>query len=425
MNMKQEINDELLPSNIPRYLILEIWNLAQELDIDRLAIVGGAVRDSILNKINNNAIQTSKDIDLLVSSSAINLAKRVKNKLGEERVSEIHLFELFDTAEIKVDGYMIDIASAREESYPVPGTNPDITPSTIEKDLFRRDFTINAMAIEISNNNLFDLFEGQESLKNKELEFLHDQSVTDDPTRIIRAARYAAQLDLKLKTKSIKQIHETLKKWPWIWSHKDPYRLAPNSLSTRLKDEIELLLKQKEWEKAINYLQDWGALKLLDDNIQNDKTIKNRIIWGNKLRLKYLTLLIAGSEDAINIAKRLQIQKTQIKLLEKAIEFKEWIDFISKTNKNRIWSPSKWCIELENKNWNPEVIAIAISLKVENWEILYEWWKNWRHIKSPISAKEMIHQGWEPGPKLGAELKRLRYIYVNKTGSSKTKLMKN
>jgi tRNA nucleotidyltransferase (CCA-adding enzyme) len=153
---------------------------------DPVYLVGGAVRDLLLGR-------GRADIDLVVVGDAAALAAR----LGAEVVSH----ERFATAKVRLDGHELDIASARSESYPHPGALPVVEPSArLEEDLGRRDFTINAMAISLNGDSrLIDPYGGQADLARRQLRILHSRSFEDDPTRAIRAARYAARFGFELE----------------------------------------------------------------------------------------------------------------------------------------------------------------------------------------------------------------------------------
>lgn len=143
-------------------------------------VVGGAVRDLLLGR-------ERADLDLVVEGDAAALAAR----LGGAAIEHGR----FGTAKVGVDGHEIDIASARSEAYAHPGALPEVTvPATIEEDLGRRDFTINAMAIPLfGEERLIDPCGGEADLRAGLLRVLHAKSFADDPTRAIRAARYAAR----------------------------------------------------------------------------------------------------------------------------------------------------------------------------------------------------------------------------------------
>lgn len=143
-------------------------------------VVGGAVRDLLLGR-------GRADLDVVVEGDAAALAAR----LGAEPVEH----ERFATAKVVLDGHELDLAGARTETYPHPGSLPEVEPAaTVEVDLGRRDFTINAMAIPLQGEpRLLDPHDGQADLKAGLLRVLHPRSFADDPTRAIRAARYAAR----------------------------------------------------------------------------------------------------------------------------------------------------------------------------------------------------------------------------------------
>ena len=177
----------------PKELISElknIGNLAKELGF-RAYIVGGVVRDIVLGKKN-------LDIDIIVEGDAPTLAKEYarRNNL------KVHTFEEFMTAQITLkSGLKIDFATARREIYDYPGAYPRVEKATLKEDLYRRDFTINTLAIEITEDNfgiLIDFFNGLRDLKDKMIRILHQLSFVEDPIRILRALRFTGRLGFRL-----------------------------------------------------------------------------------------------------------------------------------------------------------------------------------------------------------------------------------
>jgi tRNA nucleotidyltransferase (CCA-adding enzyme) len=158
-------------------------------------LVGGAVRDLLLGR-------GRSDIDLVVEGDASALAGR----LGGEVVEH----ERFATAKAQLGGHEVDIATARAESYPRPGALPEVEPTAgIAADLARRDFTINAMAIPLRRDpELIDPHRGQEDLQAGLLRVLHPRSFEDDPTRAVRAARYAARFGFELEPETVGLLSE-------------------------------------------------------------------------------------------------------------------------------------------------------------------------------------------------------------------------
>lgn len=170
-----------------------LWSVYPELDVVRdvageepVYLVGGSVRDLLLSR-------GRADIDLAIVGDASGLAAR----LGGQPVEH----ERFATAKVRLDGHEIDIATARAEVYPRPGALPQVEPaSEIEIDLARRDFTINAMAVPLRGEaRLIDPHGGQADLQAGLLRVLHRHSFEDDPTRALRAARYAARFGFELE----------------------------------------------------------------------------------------------------------------------------------------------------------------------------------------------------------------------------------
>jgi tRNA nucleotidyltransferase (CCA-adding enzyme) len=159
-------------------------------------LVGGSVRDLLLGR-------PRSDVDLVVEGSAAELA----SALGAEVVEH----ERFATAKVGLDGHEVDIAAARAETYARPGALPDVEPAAdIAADLGRRDFTINAMAIPLRGEPaLIDPYGGRADLEAGLLRVLHDRSFTDDPTRALRAARYAARFGFEPEPETAELLRET------------------------------------------------------------------------------------------------------------------------------------------------------------------------------------------------------------------------
>ncbi len=194
-NYKKSLQDSIFPI---------IADSAKELSIDSYAI-GGYVRDLILER------GKSKDIDIVAVGSGIQLAKKVASKLkGKPKVS---VFKNFGTAMIKHHNLEIEFVGARTESYTRDSRKPVVEDGTLLDDQKRRDFTINTMAISLNESDfgqLLDPFGGVKDLKNKLIRTPLDPSITysDDPLRMLRAIRFATQLDFDIELKSLQAITE-------------------------------------------------------------------------------------------------------------------------------------------------------------------------------------------------------------------------
>lgn len=163
-------------------ILLKIGNFADKKSLHVFA-VGGFVRDLILNKPNF-------DIDIVVEGDA----KSFVTELASEFNAEFKIFDRFHTAKIYSENINFDFSSSRKETYEYPGALPDVSFSNIYDDMFRRDFTINAMALSLNSDNLFkiiDYFGGIKDLEARIIRVIHKKSFEDDPTRLYRALRFA------------------------------------------------------------------------------------------------------------------------------------------------------------------------------------------------------------------------------------------
>lgn len=228
------------PEEPKESLVKSLQRVYPELDAVREAatepvyLVGGAVRDLLLGR-------GRADIDIVVVGDAAALAAR----LGADVVTH----ERFATAKVSLDGHEIDIATARIESYPHPGALPVVEPAArIEPDLARRDFTVNTMAVPLhAEADLIDPHGGRADLAAGLLRVLHPLSFVDDPTRALRAARYAARFDFALEAETEALLREA--------------DLGTVSADRR-EAELLRLAGEAEAPRAFALLAEWGLVDL-------------------------------------------------------------------------------------------------------------------------------------------------------------------
>ena len=400
-----------LPGVDPSLLAL-VSEQAAAIGIGRVALVGGAVRDGLLHNRNCDSWRVCRDLDFVVEGDAVALAEALLLRVGSERMPRLQTHPAYGTAELEIDGLLLDLASARRESYPSPGANPLVTLGDLESDLDRRDFSVNAMAMVLGEASmeagLIDFHKGSQDLELRELVFLHPGSVADDPTRVVRAARYAARLGFTLGSDGLAQVARGVQKWPWTWRSGDPAKAAPPALSTRFRMELELLFEKEPWSHALQFLEDWGAFPLLDPQLQNDPRRMLRLRRAARLGLPLLPALLLGACAPLEVAERLQLPLQQIRWLEQVQEIFIWLGSDAMQAPELSWTPVDWTESLERQGWSAEAVALAVAGSERHWRPLLRWWGRWRHLTSPKSAKTLIAEGWAPGPQLGTELKRRR-----------------
>jgi len=177
---------------------------AEELSFD-CYVIGGFVRDFVLDR------GAKKDIDIVAIGSGIELAKRVSKNLPNN--PKVQIFKTYGTAMIKHEGVDLEFVGARKESYTEDSRNPTVEDGTLEEDQNRRDFTINAMAISLNRatyGDLLDPFDGMSDLSSKCIKTPLEPAITysDDPLRMLRAIRFASQLDFTIEARSLKAIKD-------------------------------------------------------------------------------------------------------------------------------------------------------------------------------------------------------------------------
>jgi tRNA nucleotidyltransferase (CCA-adding enzyme) len=196
-------------------------------------LVGGAVRDLLLGR-------ERTDLDIAVEGDAAVVGRR----LG----GEIRTHERFATATVHLDGAELDLATARSETYPRPGALPEVRPALLSDDLARRDFTVNAMALPLAGEpELIDPHGGLGDLEDAALRILHERSFVDDPTRALRAARYAARYGFALEAQTEALLRQA-----------DLDTVSED----RIQAELRKLAREPRARRGFELLDEWGLMSL-------------------------------------------------------------------------------------------------------------------------------------------------------------------
>ncbi|SES70253.1 tRNA nucleotidyltransferase (CCA-adding enzyme) [Natronincola peptidivorans] len=252
LNLSKEISD----------LLKTTGGLADTLG-KKVYVVGGFVRDLLLNRENF-------DIDFVIEGDGISFAERLNETLSGTLMTH----KEFGTASITLaNGSVLDIVSARREYYEYPAALPTVEKSSIWNDLFRRDFTINCMAIQINIANfgkLIDFFGGLEDIRNKRIRVLYNLSFIEDPTRIFRAIRFASRLDFEIEEQTKSFIMEAIKD-----------HMLTKVTNDRVREEMAQIFTDKGVSKSIFLMKSFNIFTAIhsDLNITNETITKIDNLW--------------------------------------------------------------------------------------------------------------------------------------------------
>lgn len=236
---------DIMLSNLPKKISILLRQLGRFGDEIGLPVytVGGFVRDLLMGNPNY-------DIDIVVEKDGLSLADLAARKLNAKLVK----YEKFLTASLFCkDGLRIDVATARTEYYEAPTELPQVEVSTIKKDLYRRDFTINAMAIKLNQKDfglLIDFFGAKKDLDSKLIRCLHTLSFVEDPTRILRAVRFETRFGFKIEQQTVRLMLDAV--------HQGYLEKVSGQ---RLRQEFEKILEEKSVFEALKRLSDFEVIK--------------------------------------------------------------------------------------------------------------------------------------------------------------------
>ncbi len=310
-----------------------------------LYLVGGAVRDLLIQRDDSQGIagMSLPDLDLVVDGfyqtaqvgAGMVLAEHIKAQFPEV---DIQVHGRFQTASLvwrreldhPLAGLMIDIATARTEFYPYPAANPEVEASSIQQDLYRRDFTINAMALRLTNpgqGQLLDYFGGLIDLHNRQVRVLHPNSFIEDPTRIYRAVRFAVRLGFSLDSQTEGYIHHAIDSGVYAQMQRQVKRVP--ALQVRLRNELKYILEAHYWPGALELLDRLRALRCIHGDLAMTPTLwhqlrrvsrwLDRFDWAERcspwqIRLEVLLATLPPGQRH-DIAAALQLNETSIQRL--------------------------------------------------------------------------------------------------------------
>jgi tRNA nucleotidyltransferase (CCA-adding enzyme) len=321
----------------------------------RVAVVGGFVRDIWLGR-------EPRELDLVVEGDAATLAR----SLG----GEVVVHEPFGTATASGAGWRVDLAMARRESYASPGALPEVEPASIEEDLARRDFTVNAIAVTVEGGELLASRDALDDLSTGTLRVLHERSFIDDPTRLLRLARYAERLGFAVE--------------PWTGGLAEQATLETLSAG-RLGGELRLALAESDPVAVLTRLSDKLPLAI-------DSTLADCA----------LSLAPADSDRAMLLLGLLSSQERWLADLE--LTAREHLVALAC---QRAGVPADLTPSALWRAWHgTPVEAVAAAGARGAREAARRWIEELRHVRLQIGGDELLAAGIPQGPQIGRRLQR-------------------
>jgi tRNA nucleotidyltransferase (CCA-adding enzyme) len=389
----------------------------------QLYLVGGAVRDLLL--VPEDGSITFREFDLVVDGentqksqgAGVELARQLQTHFLEV---QLQVYGQFQTASLlwredpEIGSFTVDIATARSEFYPYPAANPEVTASSIRQDLYRRDFTVNALALRLTRQGLqrsqtaelLDFFGGLEDLKHHQIRVLHPNSFIEDPTRIFRAVRFATRLGFTLEPQTEAYIRHAIASG--IYQHIQKNGGKAPALQSRLQNELKYIFKLPNWPDALKLMHHLGALQCIHPNLCLDprwwRQIKIALSWhhyfdpqgkaiASWLLIVELLLLSLPEADRNAIATQLHLPElTQVRLKT----FSAAQAQIAGLEK-RLSSPSQVVTQLKPYDL-PMLTALAAVATAPIRQQIWLYLTRWQLIRPLLTGKDLIELGYCRGP---------------------------
>ena len=386
----------LMKERLPR----EVWDLiqkagkvAEELGFN-VYLVGGFVRDLLLRVPN-------LDLDLVVEGDGLVYADALARTLG----GRTNKHDRFKTAVVVLpDGMKIDVATARMEYYEEPGALPEVMEGSIKRDLYRRDFTINAMAIKLNQPDAFtliDFFGGQRDLKEKVIRVIHNLSFVEDPTRAFRAVRFEQRYGFRIGGQTERLIKQAVKQG-----------LFERVSGMRLYSELRQMLSEKEPLRMVERMEKLGLLPFIHPRLKLTPSIKRLFVqidevlaWYELLFMEekaatwivYMAALFKdlSTREVKGLARRLAIPKRYARVLTEAHEKTPHAVRVLATQD---LDPSRIYNILKPLALETLLYTMAYSDKEQVRKAVSLYLTQLRKVKTILSGKDLVAMGLEPGP---------------------------
>ncbi len=356
----------------------------------RLYLVGGAVRDALLGL-------SVADVDLVSAPGDAEFGRDLAGALGGEVVASSQ----FGTHKIRAGGITFDLAMARTESYDHPGALPSVRPAGILDDLARRDFTINAMAVEVgaeSWGDIQDEFGCLADLRRGLVRALHDGSFRDDATRILRAARYAGRYDFRIEESTRRALDRDL-----------AYLDAISG--DRLRHELERVFDEPRAAPILRILRDAGVLRAINPSLGADEAALAQIdevaIGPERGPTPVMLSLLVSSlpaEAAPALVRRLNMGADWARVVRDTLALH---DIVARLQRSGL-RPS----EVDDLLRAYDEHALRAGAALASDDLAASWVRRYldelRHVRPLLDGNDLLALGVARGPKVGELLRTLR-----------------
>ena len=359
-------------------------------------LVGGPVRDYLLGAAVN-------DLDIAVAGDAIGLAERLAEDVG----GRLRVHRRFGTATVSAAGAVVDLVTARRERYRRPGALPDVRPGSIGEDLARRDFTVNAMAIPLSGDavDLVDPHGGRDDLRAGVIRILHRQSFRDDPTRILRAIRYAARFGFRIAEATLDELQDALAGG------------AMSSISgDRARHELARMLGESRPLPGLAYAEELGALRAIHPALSAGHLSGTGLGAEGLGPLTWLAALVwnTSPDEGRAFAARINAPAEWARVIGDTGRLAERLPELAGPEV----SPSEICGLLDGIESDALAAARLLGGATAS-ERIGRYAGEWRQIAPCLGGEDLLALGVPAGPSVGEALRALRRARLDGAANSR------
>jgi tRNA nucleotidyltransferase (CCA-adding enzyme) len=406
-----------LSRQLEQYLPRPLMELTQDISKQatklrqRVYLVGGVVRDLLLDRPNF-------DLDLVIEGDAVRLAQQV----AETSQARLVAHHRFGTAKLKYEDFVLDLATARKETYARPGALPAVAPGTLEDDLIRRDFSINAMAMSLAADDygeLVDPIQGQTDLERRLIRVLHPKSFTDDATRILRGVCYEQRFGFEFEAQTAYLLKRDIP-------------MLDTISGDRIRHELEHVFDENRPELVIKRLDDLGVLHRINPSLKGDGWIAEKFHKARRLRkpnqlpsLYFCLLVYSLSERAVEqFIARLNMPAKLSRAVRHTLRLKTKLPRLEKAS----LKPS--AIYYLLREYEPIAIqanAIALDASAAQ-RRLQLFLTKLRYVTTSLGGEELKQLGIPAGPEMGRILELLHKAKLDgkvRTRADETKLARS